>query len=148
VSPLLVYVVSNEKLVKMAFTYVCSDEKEADAVERILDRVGTYRFKIDLLLADHGFYNERVIRRACDLTTAVIPVQKKGERMNDKLATHRSYMTTYRMYKRSEREAQFPLAASIFYQNGDRKHGGGAWRAISAIACPHRSNAAIGNARR
>lgn len=33
-------------------------------------------------------------------------------------------MTTYRMYKESEREAEFPLAASVSYQSGDRgKHG-------------------------
>lgn len=118
------YVVSNGKPVTLALTYVRSDEKEADAVERVLDRVGTYPFEIDLLLADRGFYNERVIRRARDLATTVIPVQKKGERMKDKLATHCSYMTTYRMYKDSERELRFPLAVSVSYQNGDRgKHG-------------------------
>ncbi len=61
------YVVSNGKPVTLALTYVRSDEKEADAVERVLDRVGTYPFEIDLLLADRGFYNERVIRRARDL---------------------------------------------------------------------------------
>ncbi|MFC7167842.1 ISH3 family transposase [Halospeciosus flavus] len=118
------YVVSNGKPVTLALTYVRSDEKEADAVERVLDRVGTYPFEIDLLLADRGFYNERVIRRARDPATTVIPVQKKGERMKDKLATHCSYMTTYRMYKGSERELRFPLAVSVSYQNGDRgKHG-------------------------
>jgi hypothetical protein len=118
------YVVSDGKPVTLALTYVRSDEKEADAVERVLDRVGTYPFEIDLLLADRGFYNERVIRRARDLATTVIPVQKKGERMKDKLATHCSYMTTYRMYKGRERELRFPLAVSVSYQNGDRgKHG-------------------------
>ena len=35
---------------------------------------------------------------------------KKGERMRNKLDTHKSYMTTYRMYKDSERELRFPLA--------------------------------------
>jgi len=44
--------------------------------------------------------------------------------MKDKLETHKSYMTTYRMYKDSERELRFPLAVAISYQNGDRgKHG-------------------------
>jgi len=118
------YVVSNGKPVTLALTYVRSDEKEADAVERVLDRVGTYPFEIDLLLADRGFYNERVIRRARAIATTVIPVQKKGERMKDKLDTHCSYMTTYRMYKDSERELRFPLAVAVSYQNGDRgKHG-------------------------
>ncbi|GGJ01715.1 hypothetical protein GCM10008995_09380 [Halobellus salinus] len=113
------YVVSNGKPVTLALTYVRSDEKEADAVERVLDRVGTYPFDVDLLLADRGFYNERVIRRARDLATTVIPVTEKGERMKDKLDTHCSYMSTYRMYKDSERELQFPLAVSVSYQDGD-----------------------------
>jgi len=118
------YLVSNGKPVTLALTYVRSDEKEADAVERVLDRVAAYPFEIDLLLADRGFYNERVIRRARDLATTVIPVKEKGERMRDKLATHCSYMTTYRMYKGRERELRFPLAVSVSYQNGDRdKHG-------------------------
>jgi len=118
------YLVSNGKPVTLALTYVRSDEKEADAVERVLDRVAAYPFEIDLLLADRGFYNERVIRRARDLATTVIPVKEKGERMKDKLATHCSYMTTYRMYKGRERELRFPLAVSVSYQNGDRdKHG-------------------------
>jgi len=44
--------------------------------------------------------------------------------MKDKLETHKSYMTTYRMYKDSERELRFPLAVAVSYQNGDRgKHG-------------------------
>ena len=35
-----------------------------------------------------------------------------------------SYMTTYRMYKDSERELRFPLAVAASYQNGDQgKHG-------------------------
>jgi hypothetical protein len=38
------YVVSNGKPVTLVLTYVCSDEKEADAVENALDRVGTYPF--------------------------------------------------------------------------------------------------------
>ncbi len=91
------YIVSSGKPVTLALTYVRSDQKEADAVERVLDRVGTYPFEIDLLLADRGFYNERVIRRARDLATTVIPVQKKGERMKAKLDVHKCYMRTYRI---------------------------------------------------
>jgi len=118
------YVVSNGKPVTLAMTYVRSDEDEADAVERVLARVENYPFEIDLLLADSGFYNERVIRRARDIAPTVVHVPKKGERMKDKLETHKSYMTTYRMYKDSERELRFPLAVAISYQNGDRgKHG-------------------------
>ena len=44
--------------------------------------------------------------------------------MQEKLDVHKSYMTTYRMYKGRERELCFPLAVSVSYQNGDRgKHG-------------------------
>ena len=118
------YVVSNGKPVTLAMTYVRSDEDEADAVERVLDRVEAYPFEIDLLLADRGFYNERIIRRARGIAATIVPVQKKGERMKQKLNVHKSYMTTYRMYKDSERELCFPLAVSVSYQNGDRgQHG-------------------------
>jgi hypothetical protein len=118
------YVVSNGKPVTLAMTYVRNDEDEADAVERVLARVENYPFDIELLLADSGFYNERVIRRARDIAATVIHVPKKGERMKDKLDVHKSYMTTYRMYKDSERELRVPLAVAVSYQNGDRgKHG-------------------------
>jgi len=90
-------------------TYVRSDEDEADAVERVLARVENYPFEIDPSFADSGFYNERsVIRRARDIAPTVVHVPKKGERMKDKLETHKSkMMTTYRMYKDSERELRF-----------------------------------------
>jgi len=118
------YVVSNGKPVTLAMTYVRSDEDEADAVERVLARVENYPFEIELLVADSGFYNERVIRRAREIAATVVHVPKKGERMKDKLDVHKSYMTTYRMYKDSERELRFPLAVAVSYQNGDRgKHG-------------------------
>jgi len=118
------YVVSNGKPVTLALTYVRSNEKEADAVKRVLDRVGTSPFEIDLLLADWGFYNGRIICRGRELATTVIAVQAKGERMKENLETHCSYMTAYRMFKGSERELRFPLAVSVSYHNGDRgKHG-------------------------
>jgi len=118
------YLVSDGKPVTLALTYVRSDEAKADAVERVLDRVAAYPFDVDLVLADRGFYIGRVIRRSRDLGAVVMPVQKRGRRMKEKLDTHRSYMTTYRMFEGSERELQFPLAAAVSYHNGDRgKHG-------------------------
>jgi len=45
------YPFQNGKPVTLAMTYVRSDESEADAVERVLDRVEAYPFDIDLLLA-------------------------------------------------------------------------------------------------
>ena len=56
----------------LAMTYVRSDESEADAVERIPDRIGVYLFEIDLLLADRGFYNERLLRRSRDIAATVV----------------------------------------------------------------------------
>jgi len=118
------YVVSNGKPVTLAMTYVRNDEDEADAVERVLARVKNYPFEIDLLLADSGFFNERVIRRSRDIAATVVHVPKKGERMKDKLDVHKSYMTTYRIYKNRERELCVPLAVAVSYRNGDRnKHG-------------------------
>lgn len=128
------YVVSNGKPVTLAMTYVRSDEKEADAVERVLDRVDSSPFDIEALLADRGFYNERIIRRCREISSAtVLPVKKKGQQMNEKLDTHCSYMTTYRMYKDRERELQFPLAVSVSYQNGDRGKSGEVVRGY--VAC-------------
>jgi len=127
------YLVSNGKPVTLAMTYVRSDEKEADAVERVLDRVEAYPFEIGLLLADRGFYNERILRRSQEIAATVVPVQKKGERMKEKLDTHRSYMTTYRMYKDRERELEFPLAVAVSYHAGDRGKSGEVVRGY--VAC-------------
>ena len=96
-------------------TYVCSDEKQADAVERVLDRVEAYPFEIGPLLADSGFYIERVIRRSREIAATVVLVAEKGDRLKEKLETHKLHMTTYRMYKDSERELCFPLAVSVSY---------------------------------
>ena len=42
-----------------------------------LDRVDNYPFEIELLLADSGLYNERVIRRAREIAATVVHVRKK-----------------------------------------------------------------------
>jgi len=57
---------------------VRSDESEADAVERVLDRIGAYPFEIDLLLSDRGFYNERILRQSRGIAATVVPVQKRA----------------------------------------------------------------------
>ena len=69
--------------------------------------------EIDFLLADRGFYNERILRRSRDIAATVVPIQKNGKRMKRKLDTHCSYMTTYRMCKDCKREFQFPLAVFV-----------------------------------
>ncbi|GAB7020982.1 hypothetical protein JCM18750_38440 [Halostagnicola bangensis] len=76
-------------------TYVRSDESETAAVERVLNRVEAYHFEMDLLIADRGFYNERILRRSQEIAATVVPVQKNGDRMQEKLETRCPYMTTY-----------------------------------------------------
>ena len=60
--------------------------------------------------------SDGAIRRARDLTTPVIPVEQKGERLRGKLDVYKSYTTTYRLYEDSERERRFPLAASVSFR--------------------------------
>lgn len=44
--------------------------------------------------------------------------------MKTKLDVQKSYMTTYRMCKDTDRELGFPLTVAVSYQNGYRgKHG-------------------------
>jgi hypothetical protein len=93
----------------------------------MLARGKNYPFEIDLLLADSGFDNERVIRRARDIAATVVHVPKKGERMKKKLDTHNSYMATYRVYKNRERELCFPLAVAVSSQNARQTLGGRPW---------------------
>ncbi len=133
------YLVSNGKPVTLSMTYVRSDESEADAVERVLDRIEAYPSDIDLLLADRGFYNERILRRSRDIAATVVPVQKKGKRMKKKLDTHSSYMTAYRMYKDCKRELKFPLAVAVSYQAGDRGKSGEVVRGYVACDQPDRT---------
>jgi hypothetical protein len=80
------YIVSNENPVTLAMTYVRNDETEADAGEHALARVENYPFEIELLLADSGFFDERVLRRSREITATVVHVPKKGDRMKKKLA--------------------------------------------------------------
>ena len=105
-------------------TDVRNDEIEADAVGRVLARVENYPFEIVLLLADSGFFNERVIRRAREIAATVVYVPKKGDIMKENLDIHKSSMTTYCLSTDSERELRVPLAVAVSSQNGDRnKHG-------------------------
>lgn len=83
------YVVSNGKPVTLAMTYVRSDEKEADAVERVFDRVAAYSFDIELLLADRGFYNERIIRQSREIP--LLNARRQQYRNSDiRISTDRS----------------------------------------------------------
>ncbi len=117
------YVVSNGKPVTLAMTDVRNDETEADAVKRVLARVENYPVEIELLLADSGFFDERVIRRAREIAATVVHIPKRGDRMKE----HNSYMTSYRMYKDSERDTEFPLAVAISSQNAQQTRGGCPW---------------------
>ncbi|SNR34467.1 hypothetical protein SAMN06264855_1037 [Halorubrum vacuolatum] len=65
------YVVSNGTSVTMAITYV-----RTDAVDCSLDRVENYSFEVEMLLADSGFYNERVVRSSGEIVATVLHVPK------------------------------------------------------------------------
>jgi len=69
--------------------------------------------------------------------------------MKDKLETHKSYMTTYRMYKDSERELRFPLAVISPTRTEDRASTArsfvATWRVALLIAQRSRSNTATGS---
>jgi hypothetical protein len=85
----------------------------------------TTLFEIELL-ADSGFFNERVIRRSREITATVVRVHKKGGHMKDKLDVHNSSMTTYRLYKDSDRD-EFPLAVAVSSQNAQQTRRGCPW---------------------
>ncbi len=101
-------------------TYVRNDETETDAVERVLARVESCPFETELLLADSGFFNKRVIRRSREIAATVVHVPKKGDRLKEKLDVHNSSMTTYCLSTDSERELRVPLAVAVSYQNAQQ----------------------------
>jgi len=72
------FVLDTKKPLTLAITPVVSDEDAADAVGRVLDRVEQLPFEVDAILADRGYYQERVIRRARATAPVVLPVIKKG----------------------------------------------------------------------
>jgi hypothetical protein len=84
-------------------------------------------FEIELLLADGGFFNERVIRRAREIAATVVHVSKKGDCMKEKLSVHKSYMTTYRLSTDSEQELRVPLAVAVSSQNAQQTRRGCPW---------------------
>jgi len=71
------FVLDTKKPLTLAITPVVSDEDAADAVGRVLDRVEQLPFEVDAILADRGYYQERVIRRARATAPVVLPVIKK-----------------------------------------------------------------------
>jgi len=127
------FVLDTKKPLTLAITPVVSDEDAADAVGRVLDRVEQLPFEVDAILADRGYYQERVIRRARATAPVVLPVIKKGKRLLHQLDTHASYWTEYAMYKGKDRELQFPHAVCVSYHNGDRGENGEVVRGY--VAC-------------
>jgi len=128
------FVLDTKKPLTLAITPVVSDEDAADAVGRVLDRVEQLPFEVDAILADRGYYQERVIRRARATAPVVLPVIKKGKRLLHQLDTHASYWTEYAMYKGKDRELQFPHAVCVSYHNGDRGENGEVVRGYVARA--------------
>ena len=93
------FVLDTKKPLTLVITPVTSDEGAADAVGRVLDRVGALPFEVDVVLVDRSYCQERVIRRVRATAPVVLPIVKKGERLRDQLDTHASYWTKYAMYK-------------------------------------------------
>ena len=120
------------KRLTLAVTKVRSDEPTADAVERILDRIGSLPFETDVYLADRGFYIERFLRKARRRAPVVVPVALRDDRLTEKLAVSASTWDEYTMYKDKERELTFPLAVCLSYHNGDRDKTGEVVRGYAA----------------
>jgi len=55
------FVLDTSKPLTLAVTAVDATDSPIDVVERVLDRVDGLPFEIQCLLADRGFYTERVI---------------------------------------------------------------------------------------
>lgn len=62
----------------LAIIYVRNDKNEADGGKCVLARVENYPFDIELLLADNGFYNQRVICRVRDIAQRSFTCQRKA----------------------------------------------------------------------
>jgi hypothetical protein len=135
------FVLNTAKPLTLAVTAVDATDSPIDAVERVLDRVGALPFEIQCLLADRGFYTERVIRRARCTAPTVLPVVARVKRLRDLLATYApySYWTEYTMCHRSERELRFPLAVCVSYQNGKRGNHGESVTGYVACDLPGRT---------
>lgn len=132
------YTLTTGKRLTLALTKVRSDEPTADAIERILDRVGSLPFDIDIYLADRGFYIERFLRSARRRAPVVVPVVPKGDRLKKKLDVSASTWDDYTMYKDTQRELQFPLAVCLSYHNGDRGKTGEVVRGYAACGLTDR----------
>ena len=132
------FTLTTGKRLTLALTKVRSDEPTADAVERVLDHVGSFPFETDVYLADRGFYIERVLRSARQQAPVVVPVVPKGDRLKQKLETSVSKWDSYTMYKGRKRELTFPLAVCVSYQNGDRGKTGEVVRGYSACGLTDR----------
>jgi len=84
-----------------------SDEDAADAVGRVLDRVEQLPFEVDAILADRGYYQERVIRRARATAPVVLPVIKRENGFSINSTHTPPTGPEYAMYKGKETELQF-----------------------------------------
>jgi len=109
-------------------------DEATDAVGRVLDRVEQLPFEVDAILADRGYYQERVIRRARATAPVVLPVIKRenGFSIN---STH-TPPTGPNMRCTGAKTESFssPHAVCVSYHNGDRagtaKSSVDMWRAI------------------
>jgi len=127
------FVLCRAKPLIVAVTPVRGDEPRSDAVERLLDHVAALPIEVSGLLADRGFYDGTSIERLDAVAPVALPIIRRGKQMAEKLDTTVSHWTEYVIYEGSEREAQFPLAVCVSYQQGNRGKNGLLVRAY--VAC-------------
>jgi len=125
------FVLDTKKPLTLAITPVVSDEDAADAVGRVLDRVEQLPFEVDAILADRGYYQERVIRRA-RATAPVVLRSSKRENGFHQLDT-RLLLDRICDVQGQRPRASVPHAVCVSYHNGDRGENGEVVRGY--VAC-------------
>ncbi len=142
------YIVSNGTPVTLAMTDLRNDETEADAVKRVLARVEKYPFKIELLVADSGFFNERVIRRAREIAATVVHVPKKGDCMKEETQCTQVVYGDLSPVHRQRAGHGVPARGRCLLPEratNTARLSVTTWLAASPITPPNRSNESIGN---
>ncbi|WP_114578608.1 ISH3 family transposase [Saliphagus sp. LR7] len=114
------FVISRNKPLILAFTWMHGDETKADAAERVLGRVGDLGLTIRCLVADRGFASAAGIDHMQSLAPVITPLIRRGKKLMKLLDTKVSYWTEYAMYEGTPREVRFPVAICVSYRKGKR----------------------------
>ena len=118
------FVIAQGKPLTLAVEPVDGDDSAADAVERVLARVGLYPFEIDQILMDRAAYVGEVIDALRAVAPPVFPVKTGKASLREKLSATASYMTEETICEGKDHEQTYPLAVDVTYHNGDRGKSG------------------------